>query len=111
MATITINGMTITGKSISINSGRLSVDGNVINLADDKVFNITVNGDVDRIEADACDRIEVHGAVTAIKTLSGDVRCGDVHGAISTMSGDVTCASHDGPISTMSGDILTSQPA
>ena len=45
------------------------------------------------------------GTVGRVKTMSGDVHCGDVTGDVSTMSGDVTCGSIAGSAQTMSGDI------
>ena len=65
--------------------------------------NITVHGDIETLS-------NSHGTVKAnnvrhLKTMSGDVHCGDVTGNVQTMSGDVTTKSIGGNVKTMSGDI------
>lgn len=102
---ITINGVSISGNSIRINGGKIIVDGKEINTGDEKYITISVDGNLDWISADSCESITVTGNSGYIKTMSGDVRCGDVDGDVKTMSGDVTCSSVSGSISTMSGDI------
>ncbi len=102
-----INGATITGgRSINIRNGRVIVDGKDV-TPDAKEINITVSGNVDKLEADACQKISVTGDVGSIKTMSGDVDvAGNVQGSVSTMSGDIDCGeSIGGSVSTMSGDI------
>lgn len=105
-STITINGTTITtdGGNISISNGRITVGGKDV-TPDAKTITITVQGDVDRIEADACDRISVSGGVNSVETESGNVECGNVAGSVKTMSGDVRCGDIGGPVQTMSGDV------
>lgn len=93
-------------RSISVINGRVIVDGKT--LDDSKEIHITVEGDCERIEADACSTIEVRGNVRGdVKTMSGDVRCGDVLGHVNTMSGDVIANDINGGASSMSGDIRT----
>jgi len=106
---ITINGVTITGNvagnSVTIQNGKVIIDGKDV-TPESKEINIVVNGNVEKIEADACSKISVTGDVHTIKTMSGDVEVeGSVAGSIKTMSGDVDCGSVGGGISTMSGDI------
>jgi len=109
MASISVNGVTISGsgRSVVIRDGKVIVDGKDATPADAKEINITVNGNVDKVEADACQTISVTGEVGNVKTLSGDVTVtGDVKGSVQTMSGDVDCGgSVAGSVSTMSGDV------
>ncbi len=106
MASITLNGVTvIAGRSINISNGRVTVDGQDVTGADAKIINIEIHGDVADLSADSCNTIAVTGSVGKVKTLSGDVRCGDVAGSVQTMSGDVSCGVIGGDASTMSGDI------
>lgn len=107
ISTIKINGVSITTtgrSSLVITNGRVIVDGKDV-TPDATQIHIEVQGDVGSIEADACDRVSVTGSVGTVKTMSGDVRCGDVSGTVTTMSGDVTCGRVEGSVSTMSGDV------
>jgi hypothetical protein len=105
MATITINGQTFTGDNMIISNGRIVVNGNDL-TPNGKEINIAINGNIDRLEVDACQKVGVIGDVGNIKTQSGDVDVkGNVKGNIQTMSGDVDCQQVFGSVSTMSGDI------
>ena len=108
MNRIMINGVVIEssgGSNISIRNSRVLVDGKDV-TPDAKEITIVVNGAVERLEADACDKISVTGDVGDIKTMSGDVDItGSVSGSVKTMSGDVDCGNIGGSVSTMSGDI------
>lgn len=100
---ININGKDFVGRNVVINGDKVIIDGVTQDQAIGHLVNITVHGDVDKIENE-------YGTVTAnnvgtIKTMSGDVKCGDVSGSASTMSGDITCGNIAGSASTMSGNI------
>lgn len=106
-STIVINGVTITGgRNITIRNGKVIVDGKDV-TPNAKEINISVNGSIDRLEADACQKISITGDVGNVKTQSGDVDVnGDIKGSVQTMSGDVDCGGPiGGSVSTMSGDI------
>lgn len=104
MSTIKINGNIISGNNIVISKGKIMIDG-VDVTPEGKEINIIIDGNIEKLEADACDKIEVKGTVNNLKTMSGDVQCGNVNGSVSTMSGDVKCGTISGSVSTMSGDI------
>lgn len=121
MATFKINSKTITGKTITIINGKITIDGKDV-TPEGKEINISVEGNVEKIEADAFTKliisgnagnirtsvgdIEVKGSVSgSVDTQSGDIDCGDVGGNASTMSGDINCGSIKGNASTMAGDI------
>lgn len=111
MSQIVINGITVAnGSSVNIINGRVIVDGQEIamtgKLADAKVFNIVVEGNVDRVDGSFAN-VEVKGSAGAVKTMSGDITVhGDVNGGAETMSGDVKVkGSIQGNVKTVSGDI------
>lgn len=118
---ININGKQYTGNSITIRNGQAIIDGKSVNF-DDKVINISVEGNIDSVNVDYCSSLSVKGDVktlttssgdvvvdgnaTMIKTSSGDVEVsGNVSCDISTVSGDVECGHVAGKVSTISGDI------
>ena len=110
MSTVVINGKTYRGNgNVSIINGKILLNGKPVEdleSIDEKVINITVNGDVDKIDVDACNSIDVKGNVDVVKTMSGDVEVhGDVTGDVKTMSGDIDCGNVGGNASSMSGDI------
>ena len=100
---IVIDGREFRGSSVSIQNGKVTVDG--VTQKGDLVgdVNITIHGDVERLENSQGKVIANN--VGSIDTQSGDVECGDVTGSVQTMSGDVECESIGGSVSTMSGDV------
>jgi len=105
MSTFTINGNTYSGNSIVVTNGKVFINGKDV-TPDSKEINISVEGSVEELKVDACNKVSVTGSVKNISTKSGDVDVtGDVDGDIQTMSGDVDCGHVQGSVSTMSGDI------
>lgn len=105
MASVTINGRTVTGKNISIRGKQVTVDGEIV--SGDSLPNVTIeiHGDVERIDVDACDKLTVNGQAGAVSVVSGNVCCGDVGGSVQTVSGSVACRDVGGNVSTTSGSI------
>ncbi len=101
---ININGTSYKGNSISINNGRIDIDGKDC-TPNTKEINITVQGNIDKLDIDYCKSLMILGDVKSIKTQSGDVECNNINGNVSTMSGDVECKNIGGSVKTMSGDI------
>jgi len=121
MSQITINGKTYFGNSVSVKNGKVTVDGQLY-VPDEKQINITIEGNVEKLSIDYCEKIkvtgdvanlttssggvEISGNVTSLSTTSGDVEIdGNVGGSIKTTSGDVKCGNVAGSVTTMSGDI------
>lgn len=122
MSEININGTIIKGSNITILNGKVIVDGKSVSVEGPKI-NITINGPVDTIDVDMCEKIVVTGDVNKvtttsgnvqiqghvkndIKTTSGDVEVGStVHGNIGTVSGSVKCGEVAGNVKTVSGNI------
>lgn len=105
MSVITINGVTYSGgNSIVAIGNKVMIDGKDV-TPDSKVINITVEGNINEVSADYCQKIIVNGTATNVRTSSGDVECKDVTGSITTMSGDVEAENVGGSITTMSGDV------
>lgn len=122
MATFKINGKSIQGSNIVIINGKVIVDGKGVQ-SDDKIINITIEGNVEKMDVDVCNTISVKGEVNDVQTKSGDIEVhgnvkgsvssmsgdveigGDVGGNASSTSGDIICKNVSGNVSTMSGDI------
>lgn len=107
MAQITINGMEFIGSSLSANKCKVFIDGKEISTGEDKSINITVNGNINHLEVNHCNKIIVDGTVNNINTISGNVEIatGEVKGNIKSVSGNVTCQTVKGRIETISGSI------
>lgn len=115
----------ITGKVITIENGKMLVDGKPIEEwegSEEKVINITIEGNVEELQAGYCNTVTINGDTKTVKTGSGDVtvsgnvkgnihtgsgdvHCGNVEEDFSTGSGDVHCGNVGGRVSTMSGDV------
>jgi hypothetical protein len=105
-ASVTINGVTITGSnSVSIINGKVIVDGKEVDTGEAKTIYIDIVGYLLSLNADHCNMIRVKGSVDTVKTMSGSVDCGNVTGNVQTMSGNVHAGTVDGSVTTMSGDI------
>lgn len=106
MSRVTINGKAFSAKSsIVINNGRVILDGQSVEMPDEKRISIEVKGDVQDLQVDSCDSLIIQGAVGSVQSTSGDVRCGDVGGSVQTVSGDVRAQAIQGNVKTVSGDI------
>lgn len=105
MSTISINGNTYSGNNIVVTNGKAIINGKDV-TPESKEINIIVEGNIEELKVDACNKVSVNGNVGNVKTQSGDIDItGDVTGQIQTMSGDVDCGTVGGSISTMSGDV------
>jgi len=105
MASININGTKYQGSSVVIRNNKVIVNGKDV-TPDTKVVNILVEGDVDKVSADYCEKIMVSGSAKTVQSTSGDIECGEVHGNIQTTSGDIECSGNvGGSVQTVSGDV------
>jgi len=102
---ININGKSYSGNNVTIKNNKIYIDGVNQTPVNDKVINITVDGNISKLDVDECEQIIVHGDCSKVSTMSGDVKCGNVTGNVKTMSGDVECGNVGGDVETMSGDI------
>lgn len=109
MSSVEINGRSFSGKNISIDSNGVVIDGKHVELGKELVFNVVVIGEVQSIHG--ANSVKVTGPVGSVKTMSGEVECGDVTGNVSTMSGDITANNIAGSVKTMSGAITYIKPA
>jgi hypothetical protein len=110
MSTIKINNRSISGdfsgRSVSVINNKIYVDGKLVPQGDDeRNITISIEGNVEELQVDMCDKLEIKGNVGSVKTTSGDVDCGSVSGSVRTMSGDVDCGDIAGSVSTMSGAV------
>lgn len=122
MSTITINNSTYEGDNVSVKNNVVIIDGQKINT-DEKIINISINGNINSLDVSYASRINVTGDVNELDSNSGDIIVhgnvnskidsnsgdiqidGDVTGNIETTSGDVKCGNVTGSIETLSGDI------
>lgn len=102
---IDINGKNYTGKSIMIANNNIIIDGKDC-TPDSTEINLTINGNVNEIHVDVCNKIQIKGDCGNVKTKSGSIEInGAVKGSVKTMSGNINCADVSGNASTMSGKI------
>ena len=83
-------------KNMVISNGKITVDGRPLEelMGDsnpkEKVVNITIDGDVERLDVDICQTIHVTGDAKRIKTNSGDIKIdGDVDGDVQANCGSI----------------------
>ncbi len=103
---VTINGKSYFGNNISVSNNKVYIDGKEATPGEDKVINISIEGNVESLSVDGCDHVTVSGSAGSVKTLSGNVNIkGDVSGDANTMSGNLSCGNVGGSVKTMSGNI------
>lgn len=109
--TITVNGSSYSGSNVSIIDGVVTVDGVIQKQKISHLVNVTIAGDVERVENTAGD-VFIRGNVTGnVKTVSGSVECADIGNDVQTISGNVTASgSINGNVKTISGDIKSKKP-
>lgn len=105
MGKVTINGVTYSGNNVTIVNGKVIIDGDDF-TPDFKNIEIIIEGNIDKLKVDSCDKIMVNGTVGEVKSVSGDIEIlGNVEGNVTTTSGDVKCGNINGSVKTISGDI------
>lgn len=119
MSTVNVNGKVYNipnGKSISVINDKVFVDGKLFAGEEDsnvKTINITIEGNVDTVEVDSCNKLEINGDVNGplitggSATVSGNVsqgvqtggslKCGDIGGNVNAF-GSVKCGDIKGAI-------------
>lgn len=109
MSTISINGVVYAGRNLTVNGNKVYIDGKLAGTENMKEINIVVEGDIENIKVDACDKVTVNGTVKKnVETQSGniDINQGSVEGSVSSMSGNIDIGgSVGGSVKTMSGNI------
>jgi hypothetical protein len=105
MSSITVNGKNYVGSSVTIMNGKVIVNGKEVTPEDSKVITINIEGDVEELNVDVCEKITIKGNVKNIQTSSGDVECNNITGSIQSSSGDIECGDVGGSIQTSSGDV------
>ena len=110
MASITVNGVTISGSgNIVIDGSNIRVGNNVVSfdaITDSRNINVVINGDVENLSTMSADVI-VHGNAGDVESKSGDITVeGEVRGDVESVSGDIDVkGSVCGRVKTVSGDI------
>jgi len=109
MSTISINGVTYVGNNVRVNRNKVYIDGKLADTENMKDINIVVQGDIENIKVDACQKVTINGTVkNGVETQSGDIDInqGSVEGNVSSMSGNIDIGgSVGGSVKTMSGNI------
>ena len=93
---------------IEIRNGKIYQDGKEITTIPTNHQEITINiqGDLERLEVQHCERIKVTGNVRRVKTNHGDIEIGgNVEGDAHTNMGDITCKNVEGDARTNMGNI------
>lgn len=121
MAGININGKMYVGKKVTFINNKVYIDG-VDTTPDAKQITISIEGTVENLQMEYCNKIDIKGDVGEVlstsgdiyvtgnigknvRTVSGDVQANDIGGDVTTTSGDVKCKHIKGNVKTVSGDI------
>lgn len=97
-----IKNSSIEGNSISIINNKISVDGKEIET-EEKVINIIVEGNLDKLEVDCCNSIKVNGVTKDIEVSNGNIT---ISGDVNNVNGNIIAKVINGNCKTTNGDIL-----
>ena len=101
-----IKNSSIKGNSISIINNKIFVDGKEIET-EEKVINIIVEGNLDKLEVDCCNSIKVNGVTKDVEVSNGNITIsGDVKGNVNNINGNIIAKVINGNCKTKNGDIL-----
>jgi len=101
-----IKNSSIEGNSVSIINNKIFVDGKEIET-EEKVINIIVEGNLDKLEVDCCNSIKVNGVTKDIEVSNGNIAIsGDVKGNVNNVNGNIIAKVINGNCKTKNGDIL-----
>ena len=101
-----IKNSSIKGNSISIINNKIFVDGKEIET-EEKVINIIVEGNLDKLEVDCCNSIKVNGVTKDVEVSNGNISInGDVKGNVNNINGNIIAKAINGNCKTINGDIL-----
>jgi hypothetical protein len=105
-STVIINGVTISGgRNVTIINNKVIVDGKDV-TPDSKTINIVVNGNVEQLQVDNCEKVSVTGSAGTVRTTNGSIEVGgDVQGNVTTTNGSVSCQNVSGDITSTNGAI------
>ena len=89
-----IKNSSIEGNSISIINNKIFVDGKEIET-EEKVINIIVEGNLDKLEVDCCNSIKVNRVTKDVKgnvnNINGNIIAKAINGNCKTTNGDILC--------------------
>ena len=101
-----IKNSSIEGNSISIINNKIFVDGKEIET-EEKVINLIVEGNLDKLEVDCCNSIKVNGVTKDVEVSNGNITIsGDVKGNVNNINGNIIAKVINGNCKTKNGDIL-----
>ena len=101
-----IKNSSIEGNSISIINNKIFVDGKEIET-EEKVINIIVEGNLDKLEVDCCNSIKVNGVTKDVEVSNGNITIsGDVKGNVNNINGNIIAKVVNENCKTKNGDIL-----
>ena len=100
------SSISIEGNNVSIINNKIFVDGKEIET-EEKVINIIVEGNLDKLEVDCCNSIKVNGVTKDIEVSNGNIAIsGDVKGNVNNINGNIIAKVINGNCKTKNGDIL-----
>ena len=101
-----IKNSSIEGNSVSIINNKIFVDGKEIET-EEKVINIIVEGNLDKVEVDCCNSIKVNGVTKDVEVSNGSITIsGDVKGNVNNVNGNIIAKTINGNCKTTNGDIF-----
>lgn len=92
-------------QSISMINNKVYINGK-LQETEEKSISITIEGNVESVDVDCCNRVVIKGDCGKVSTTSGDIDAHNVLGDVKTVSGDVSVKQGiSGNVRTVSGDI------
>ena len=105
---VKINGKTYKGNNVSMINNKIFIDGKEVTDTDDdsKVINIKIEGNIETLNIDTCDKLDVIGECGIINSKNGNVVInGNVSGDVTNKNGNIVCGNVSGDVDNKNGNI------
>jgi hypothetical protein len=104
---VTINGKNYKGNNVSVINNEVFIDGKRADQTEDaKVINITIEGSIQELDVDYCDKLEITGDCGSVTSKNGNIQVkGNVSGDVTNKNGNIVCRDVGGDAETKNGDV------
>jgi hypothetical protein len=105
---VTINGKTYKGNNVSMINNKVFIDGKEVtgDDSDSKVINIKIEGNIETLSIDSCDKLDVIGDCGVVNSKNGNISIsGNVNGDVTNKNGNISCGNVSGDVDNKNGNI------
>ena len=105
---IIINGKSYSGSNLTISNNKVIIDGVVVGDDDSKIINIKVEGNINSLIVDNCNKLEIVGDCHNVSSKNGNISIkGNVENNVENKNGNIVAKNIAGNATTKNGNITS----